>query len=177
MSEIQNVIKQAVDHYWKIAEKHFKREFDKPSVFFTLKGTSAGRAFYMENTLDFNVVLAKDNWQDFVTNTVAHEVAHLINYQQFPGEFFTANGQRHTRIMHHGKGWKHIMMSVFKLDASRCHSYEVDKVQTRKQRRWAYKCSCKTWNIATVTHNRIQKGQKRFCPDCKADVTFLGYQV
>ena len=61
------------------------------------------------------------------------------------------------------------MREIGGVDTSTTHNFKT--VAVRKQRRWEYKCSCRTWKISTVIHNRIQKGQVRKCGDCKDNIT------
>lgn len=156
--------------------------YDSVSVIydFDLKGTSAGRCSHTDGRSDiklsFNMPIAALNVADFAA-TVVHEVAHLVD--------FVRNGMKMrrnpngTRNMH-GASWKCIMMELGIQQPKTCHSYELPAATLVKgvQRRWEYRCACAVAHkIATVTHNRIQQGQRRICKSCKQDIQYTGVQL
>ncbi len=86
------------------AESFFKRPFKRPTISLKLRGQKAGVAHLHENLLRFNPQLYRENSEDFLRQTVPHEVAHLIAHQLF-GD----------RIQPHGEEWQLIMRGVYEL--------------------------------------------------------------
>lgn len=79
-----------------------------------------------ENLLRFNLQLYRENSEDFLKQTVPHEVAHLVAHQLF-GD----------RIQPHGEEWQLIMRGVYELPPHRCHNYAVKR---RTVTRYIYRC-------------------------------------
>jgi hypothetical protein len=96
-----------------LAEKVFGRCFDLPSIQWNLSGACAGRAIWPDNRIRLNPVLLCENVEDFVRETVPHEIAHLLNRAM--------NGNS---VTPHGKEWKAIMRAMG-LKPQRCHNYNV----------------------------------------------------
>lgn len=167
-----NVIRKVKELCEKFSTSYGSEVLEVP-ISFDIKGTTAGTFCYGYGglKLNFNFQLLKDNYESFMNRTVPHEVAHLCCHIKY-GVLYDRAGRR--RI--HGKEWKSIN-SFLGGEGSRCHSYNCDKVRKRKtQRRWSYTCDCGfDHQISTVTHNRIQRGQKSFhCDICKTTIKFVG---
>jgi len=81
-----------VEECYQQAESFFKRSFKRPVVSLKLRGQKAGVAHLHENLLRFNPQLYQENAEDFLKQTVAHEVAHLIAHQLF-GDRIQAHGE------------------------------------------------------------------------------------
>lgn len=171
--EVLNYIVKFEDHYVGLT----KFPIDIPEIEFKIKGTTAGRAglnFYNgTGSVDYNVDLMKDNFDEFMDSTVPHEVAHyccMILYGQL---------RRGSKNDYHGSKWKGLMR-FFGADPERCHSYDVSKVKrTRTIRRWEYACGCNTEHqLSTVRHNKIQRGYKSYiCKHCRETIKWTGYSA
>lgn len=110
---------------------------------------------------------ALEFYGDEYLSTVVYEFAHIVQYHNFP------------RCKPHDESWKYIM-GLLGADPKRCHDYDLRSLVGKKkvrQRRWEYLCSCGVHPIATVTHNRMQKGQQRKCNKCKGTLTFTGKEL
>lgn len=153
-----------VEACYQLAEAFFKQRFVRPQISFKLRGQKAGVAHLTENKLRFNPQLYRDNREDFLRQTVAHEVAHLIAHQLFG-----------LRIQPHGKEWQLIMRGVYELPADRCHSYDV---QRRKVSRFIYRCSCPDgeFPFSAQRHALVAKGRRYYCRRCKVTLQFTGQQ-
>ena len=110
-----------VEACYQQAEIFFKRPFTRPQVSFKLRGQKAGVAHLTENKLRFNPQLYHENQEDFLRQTVAHEVAHLIAHQLFG-----------LSIQPHGEEWQLIMRGVYELPPHRCHTYDVKRRQVSR---------------------------------------------
>lgn len=154
-----------VEACYQLAETFFKQRFPRPEVSFKLRGQKAGVAHLTTNKLRFNLQLYRDNREDFLRQTVAHEVAHLIAHQVFG-----------PRIQPHGEQWQLIMRGVYELPAHRCHNYEVER---RKVSRFIYRCSCPDgeFPFSAQRHALVAKGRRYFCRRCKATLHFTGQQT
>lgn len=144
---------------------------------FNLKGNWAGcfrpSTVKGDCTLDFNEVLMQENPDDFRT-TVIHEVAHWVRWVRAGyAQDMRKGGSRDV----HGVKWKNVMKELGIEDPKTYHTFNTDSV-VKKQRRWAYQCDCTTHEVATVTHNRIQNGEKEYsCNSCGKDIQYSGYQI
>jgi len=141
------------------AEAYYGRTFPRPNVIFKRNGTCAGYATRDCKTLMFQLDLAEHHEEDFILNTVPHEVAHNIQFHLYP------------RSKGHGYEWKSIMTRVMRIPADRCHSYDTSVTKTKKQGTHTYTCGCNTiFNLSTTLHNKILKGQNRRCLKCHSRI-------
>jgi len=145
------IAKTEVEKLISKANKGLHAGLDAPEVVInSFLVTTAGRAFgtYL---VDFNESLFKKHPQNFINDVIPHEVAHIVTSKLYPG------------ASPHGKEWKSVML-FFGVEPNRCHAMQVTK---RRQRRWDHSCGCMVHKVATVTHNRIQKGVQYRCNKCK----------
>jgi SprT protein len=153
-----------VEHCYQQAEIFFKQPFVRPEVSFKLRGQKAGVAHLTENKLRFNPQLYRENRDDFLKQTVPHEVAHLIAHQLFG-----------LKIQPHGEEWQLIMRGVYELPPNRCHSYDVKR---RTVNRYIYRCSCPEgeFPFSAQRHSLVSKGRRYYCRNCKVTLSFTGEQ-
>lgn len=111
---------QAVKDTYVKAEKLFGRSFPQPTVVVKDIGTTAGQAWYRENKLLFSETLYVQNENDFLRDTVVHEIAHLIAGQLFGWA-----------IQPHGLEWKAVMLRLG-VNPTRCHCYDTKDVKRKK---------------------------------------------
>ena len=154
-----------VEACYQQAETFFKQRFARPEISFKLRGQKAGVAHLTENKLRFNLQLYRANQEDFLRQTVPHEVAHMVAHQLFG-----------SRIQPHGEEWQLIMRGVYGLVPERCHSYEV---QRRVQTRYIYRCACTEggeFPFSSQRHRLVAQGRRYFCRRCKVTLSFTGEQ-
>ena len=151
-----------VEACYQQAEAFFKRAFPRPEVSFKLRGQKAGVAHLHENKLRFNPQLYRENQDDFLKQTVAHEVAHLVAHQLFG-----------SRIQPHGEEWQLIMRGVYELPPNRCHTYEVKR---RKTTRYLYRCACpdSDYPFSAQRHALVVRGRRYYCRRCRVTLVFSG---
>ena len=118
---------------------------------FDLKGRVAGQ-FWHHNIkcwFRWNLPLAIQNSDDFLINTVGHEVAHLITHHTYP------------RATSHGYEWKSVMVNLG-LEPARCHSYKTTPART-VPRPFTYLCQCGDIHRITATKfkNFVMAGIKQ----------------
>jgi SprT protein len=153
---MQNDILNKVEESFLKAERYYNRTFPRPKVIFKRNGTTAGYARRDLSLLMFQLDLAESNKQDFMDNTVPHEVAHIIQFVLYP------------RSSAHGYEWKSIMTRVMNISPDRCHSYDTSVTVVKKQTTHLYSCGCgKEFNVTQTMHNKILKGSNRVCARCR----------
>lgn len=157
-------IQQQVEHCYQQAEAFFRQRFPRPQISFKLRGQKAGVAHLTENKLRFNPGLYRENQEDFLRQTVPHEVAHMIAHHLYG-----------PRIQPHGEEWQLIMRGVYELPPLRCHNYAVAR---RQVRRFIYLCSCppgeNEFPFSSQRHTLVKKGRRYICRRCKGNLSFSG---
>lgn len=165
-STIMLLIQNRVDECMAIASKKFNwPEGRGPSVHFDVKGMNGGEACYKTWSVHFNLEIAKTNLDHYLKQTVAHEVAHLVDYLQYKG-------------WGHKRSWKMIMQHVFGLSPDRCHSYDTSEVKKKKYDTYTYICKCPGLEIKIKSnlHKKIQiQGRKFRCNHCATRIEFKEY--
>jgi SprT protein len=134
-----------------------------PTIGFFTKTYVAGRAYIKDNKIEYNTSISRINGQKF-TNTVIHEVAHLVTHKIRP-----------YAKQAHGPEFKQIM-AVLGGEPSRCHNYDVTGVKAikRTQRKFVYTCGCREMEFSTRRHN---SGKKYSCTVCGGTCKFTGKVV
>lgn len=148
--EIKDRVNARLRECIELAEKNFNMKFPFPEVKYIPRGTGGGYAEPWKWTVAFNSILLMENVDEFIHRTVAHEMAHLVDYKAHP-ERFKHPGYTRTRdgrlkrkpLPVHGYTWKAIMM-LFGAPPTRCHSYDVSnsKVKKRTRRKHEWVCGC-----------------------------------
>ena|ERR1041385_688792 len=126
-TEIQQEIKNEVMKWYKIGREKFPQENKPIEIKFDLVGQVAGQAFWGIKSdifkLRFNMQLARENYDEFLSQTVPHEVAHLI-----ADEFFK---EMWTSGCDHNSLWQFVMVKFGK-SPTRCHDYSVENISRKK---------------------------------------------
>lgn len=128
---------------------------------FKLRGKKAGMAYHYKNLISINPILALENKEYYIRQTIGHEVCHIMDW--------VAN--HHAG---HGKTWREIMRMA-KLPPNRCHQYDV--ISTKPGIMHRYKCY-KCGRIVLVTQeqhdNKIKLKRNWVCrkKNCGGDVHF-----
>ena len=86
MNALQAEVVKLVAEYFRKATIRFGREFPEYTVCFDLGGKTAGTAEWrrqgtfgmVDVKLSFNMILCRDNTEEFLRRTVPHEVAHIV---------------------------------------------------------------------------------------------------
>jgi SprT protein len=162
--QMPDQIHQRVEACYQLAEAFFQKRFSRPEVSLKLRGQKAGVAHLQENKLRFNPQLYRENPDDFLRQTVAHEVAHLIAFTVFG-----------PRIQPHGAEWQQIMLGVYQLPPLRCHSYAVKR---RSVSRFIYRCGCADgeFPFSSRRHAMVKRGHRYLCRRCNSQLTYSGLQ-
>jgi SprT protein len=157
-----------LDHGLRIVreQRHFAA-FPAPALVFFNRRTAAGLALFDPWVVALNRGLFEAHPEQNLDETVLHELAHLV----------IAYGRRERiikgRTTAHGDAWQRVMRQWFAIEPRRTHDQDIAHLDIRRQRRWAYRCNCKTWQITTVRHNRIQQDSLEYrCNRCGGTLTF-----
>ena len=124
---------------------------------FDLRGTHAGLAQCRPGEIPvvrLNPVLMAEN-DDFIEETVPHEVAHI-------GVFYWLGRNAHRP---HGREWQRLMR-MLGAEPSRGHRYDVSNTVTRRLKRYPYACACREHRLTSIRHNRIRDGASYRCRQC-----------
>lgn len=127
-------------------------------ISFDLKGRAAGmyRTHNKQRSIRYNPYLFAKYFDDNLTTTVAHEVAHYITDILF--------GLRN--IKPHGAEWRSVMQD-FGIAPQVTGRYDLSGIPLRQQKRFEYQCDCSIHKLSTVRHNKIIKGKARYhCRTC-----------
>ena len=164
-TELKNLVIRKIKELINFVKKDFPvlNNTEFPEIKFTKRGRVAGCVEYNQNTasFNFNMVLLRENPDEFIKQTVPHETAHFIVFSVYGVEY-----DRGGRRIIHGKKWKN-MMVYLGVDPKRCHSYNVDNCTVRKLKTFAYVCGCREHELTSIRHNKIlKKGAHYTCSLC-----------
>ena len=131
-------------------------ELKYPTILFNLHGCIAGKANYNGWKIHYNYTLLKENFKNFVEDTIVHEVAHLVEYAKY-------------QKCGHKENWKGIMRQLGISDPQRCHDYNVAHCK-RKTKQFIYECNCNTKHVVgNKMHGRISYDSSNFrCGHCNS---------
>ena len=164
---IQQKLINANHYYIDLARTRFDahnelsiRYLKLPIIEHTIKGKKAGVAYLQEWKVNYNLEILIANEEDFLKQTVGHEIAHLVAFQLF--------GSRG-----HDKAWKYVMRQLG-LEPNRCHSYDLSVITVKKHKKVIYKCNCKEHEIGLVRHKNLQENKNRYftCYLCKGKLIY-----
>lgn len=157
-------VQQAVRQYIEKARTIYKKEFAIPVVRFDLSGRTGGQAIWGQHVIRVNPVLCAENFNEYIKQTIGHEVAHLITYAVYG-----------VRSKPHGHEWQSVMRR-FGLPADRCHQYDTTNSRARQTTKIKYSCNCKVHEVGPTLHRRMQLGARYTCKTCGCVLKF-GNQI
>lgn len=132
-----------------------------PLIAFNQRGRTAGTAYLERWEIRLNPILLVENSESFIEEVLPHEYAHLLTFALFG------------RVQPHGKEWQMMMTEIMGLPANRTHSFDTQNSTTRKYQRYTYQCDCKTHELTSIRHNRIQAGKAQYhCKSCAGALRF-----
>ncbi len=153
------------------AEQRARETYDiklpQAALDFSLRGRCAGQARVERKGathLRINLQLLAENLDDYLSQTIAHEVSHLVvNWQA-----------RNKRLQPrpHGTEWQTVMRDCFGLEAKRCHSYRTTPARV-VPRPFLYTCSCREHRLTSIMHNRIGCNYQALCKACRTPLQFV----
>jgi SprT protein len=133
---------------------------------YSLRGRCAGQARVAhsgQTFLRFNLQLLTENLEDFLQQTIPHEVAHLVvNWR---------HRKKRARPKPHGPEWQAVMQDCYGLQPTRCHSYQTTAARV-VARNFLYECNCREHRLTRIIHNRISRRYKALCKKCRTPLRF-----
>ncbi len=140
--------------------------FEPIPVLFDLSGRTAGmyRVVRGEPQIRYNPYLFAKYYDENVNTTVPHEVAHYLTDAVY--------GYRNVKP--HGRQWQNVMRLLGANDAVRC-DFDLEGIPMRRYRRFRYVCRCRSHELTSVRHNRVQRRLARyFCRACQMELMPAG---
>lgn len=111
--------------------------------FFTTSLRRAGSAIPFRNLLQFNLKMMDLYEEVFCSQTIPHEVAHLVVHKICP---FAKS---------HGKEWRAVMQRLG-LVPLRCHDYKIP-ITREDPRKFIYSCDCGDRGFTAIRHRRSMR--------------------
>ncbi len=158
MTDTKQRIHKTIQHFAEVARiKGY--EFPKCVIDYSLKGATAGQAFRRSHKMRFNLALAERHMDEFLSSTVPHEMAHILQFKHYP----------HSKP--HGREWDHFCRVLTGETMPRCHSYDVTGIErTRKVKKYLFACGCRQHTVSKTIVNRIMEGKTYTCTCCKGKI-------
>jgi SprT protein len=153
---VKNEVGESIKRFLLIAEKRYGKTYSMPSVSYDLKTVVAGTASYSRWHIEVNPRMLVENKDDYLINTIGHEVAHLIT-----------SGNHHGKRMGHRKEWKDTM-AVFGLEPEIYHHYKTHSKPRKRMQRFTYVCPCSYHHYLTVKRRRaVEREGTVYCLRCR----------
>ena len=166
-AELQKKAVTGVRRAERQAQEFYSIKLPEASIDFSLRGRCAGQAI-IEQTgatcLRINLQLLRENLEDYLVQTIPHEVSHLVvNWQA---------RKKRLKPRPHGTEWQAIMRDCFGLEAIRCHSYKTTPARV-VPRPFLYACSCREHRLTSIMHNKIGLSYQALCKACRKPLQFI----
>ena len=164
MIETLTKLNAELERTLEIARTRFpSKSFPEPKIEMDLTGKCAGLYCSVNNLIRFNFNLLMENKQDFINETIAHEVAHLVTHVI----------DRSSKP--HGSTWRAIMKLFGIANPGIYHEYDVAPVK-RQKKPYLYKCNCQEHHFTTRKHRNVMNGAQYSCIYCKSRCQFVEFQ-
>ncbi|VAW98260.1 hypothetical protein MNBD_GAMMA22-2440 [hydrothermal vent metagenome] len=140
------------------AGRFYERQFKIIPVLFDLSGRASGMYCIKarKKYIRYNPYLFAKYYDDSLSDTIPHEVAHYISDELY--------GLKN--IKPHGQQWKSVMQ-LFGVTAKATGNYDLTGIPTRQHKRINYHCACDTYLFTTKRHNQVVRGQSNYaCRKC-----------
>lgn len=154
---IERQIQDEVARLSRLASLALQRPLAPIAIRYDLRGTAAGCA--SAHQIRLNPVLLRENLEDFLRHTIAHEVAHSAVMQRWP------------RAAAHGPQWW-ALMEALGYPATRCHRYDTHHARLRHMTSYPYACRCGVQLLSAIRHRRSLTGPGYRCRRCHQPLRF-----
>lgn len=139
MRKVELRVRELLDKAAEIWPKHKAQFQDAPTIRYDIKNRFGGVAISGgadDWTIRLNLILMYENEEDFLHNTVGHEVAHLIQRVVYGmTKQVEENGQKVTKkVRSHGPEWRQVMVELG-LKPATYHTYDTSSIQSKKRKR------------------------------------------
>lgn len=155
--EVKDRAKASLAHWVGVAQQTFKRPVPMPTISFDLVGTAAGKAIHDIRHVQLNAVLLTENLESFESDTIPHELAHILAGPGFG----------------HGPVWQAIMRKLG-LEPERTH--DLDTTNSRTTALIAgYACECGSHPLSERKHQKVARGRAVYtCKKCRKPIRWVG---
>lgn len=161
-ADLKKRVQVRIDECVAAIEKQYNMKMPSMVVEYDINSSRlAGQACY-PNRVRLNPVFLNAYGDEFIADTVGHEVAHIAVFTIY----YKGRGRR---VSPHGYEWASVMATIGQ-DASRCHNFDVPAgISVGKQKaKYNYKC---TGCGAIITagpkvHAKIQAGHEYWHSSC-----------
>jgi SprT protein len=155
----KQILKNEIENKAKLIYQEGVKKFDLKNPVelnfdFSLRGRVAGYASREDGKLQYNLEMALKNYDSFLGDTVAHEVAHIIAFQKYPDS------------KPHGKEWKKIML-ILGYEPHRCHNMTVTPAR-KTTKIYNLHCDCRSFKVTKKKHDRLIR-TCYYCSRCKSN--------
>ena len=165
IAELQQAqVEERTEHFICQAEGLFSRQFERIPVLFDLAGRTAGmfKMVGRQRCIRYNPWIFAKYFDENLSDTVPHEVAHYIVHEVYGGR----------RIKPHGPQWQ-ALMNQFGADAGVTFNMDLAGIPQRSQKTHPYRCDCRTHDVSTTRHNRVKRGSGRYqCRFCDGQLVY-----
>lgn len=163
-SELKQRVQDRVAYFVQLGRTLFGIPLSMPKVGFDLRGVKAATAQCGDvNQLRFNPILLAANEADYLSDTIPHEVAHLVVMTKWGFD-----------VRAHGPEWQSVMRQ-FGCVPKRTHNYDVSIARIGGS--YLYKCNCKTHQLCARRHHSIQRGEKWQCLRCNTELVLANEET
>lgn len=142
------VLEKVIECITKL-EKHYAVKLRRPKLLFEKRGTVAAVANSDNWYINLNPILLNENVDEFIENTIPHEICHLVCDEVYPS-------QRYSRNIH-GPRWRE-MMGILGAQAEAFHTYDVTNSRlphTNTVYRYACTGCKKTFDVGIKRHTSL----------------------
>lgn len=168
-NELKIKVEAEIERCRLVAEAHYGRSFDFPTITYKKRGTTAGTACDRTYTINLNAVLLNENGDNFIDGrigrgTVTHEFAHLVDgivnpETRDPGlrQDRYGNLRRGKRNVH-GTPWKNVMRLFGVRNPTRCHSYDTTNSRVKKasSKKHVWVCGCGNGKVVLTNYKHAR---------------------
>jgi len=137
----------------------FSVNLQRIPVSFDLKGRAAGMFCIKsgQRRIRYNPWIFSKHFDENLSQTVPHEVAHYVVEQLF--------GRRGIRP--HGNEWQNVMIALGYEPRTTC-DFDLGGIPGRKLKYYRYHCQCRNHQVSSIRHNRMRDGKAQyFCRSCR----------
>ncbi len=109
---LQDVAERRVAIVWAKAQSIYLATVGQPVPAVKINArlkTTAGLAYSLAHRVEFCAQLMWEHTEQFIRDTIPHEVAHIVTDMQYPG------------ARSHGPEWRSVMKTLSGIEATRCH--------------------------------------------------------
>lgn len=164
---VETRVRELLDKSAEIWPQHKAKFQDAPTVRFDVKNRWGGVAISGGSddwTVRLNLILCYENEDDFIQQTVGHEVAHLVCHvvHGFTKRVEENGETKIKKIRAHGPEWRDTMVQLG-LKPATYHKYDTSSIETKKRKRAKRGAVITVDDIAHMNDmmRRLQTGIKR----------------